>query len=308
MSTTITPLQQTQTLTRSNRPQSHGPVGEFVRQRADQTLGSLNDVRGGGGQPREAASARATYNRHAGVSHDLSDRTQVGQLISRSPQLDNSSASGGDTTRCGGASLFNAMLLDGDYRANAGAIGHLASDRHVQLTRPEQQALDAMRGGHLTANQAAELQDVLYRTADTGDTRATGQGLTGVEMSSTVAALSQYGAFPNTSEVNFRMTDSGGGAHHWTTSSTTTAGTAHADSWPGANGYAQVSAGRGQTGTADANFTADVTLRHPAGGNPTITTRAADGDQVIQNGFELGAHPRGLGAHVYDRQSGALIR
>lgn len=287
------------------------PVGSFVQARANQVLGqpsSFTESLGGNAAPAEASAARATYRRHGQVAHDLSDRGEVGRLISRSPQLDGLSSTRGDTTRCGGAAMLNAMLLDGDYRANSSALRQLAQSRHVQLTSSQQQALDAMQSGRLSPNQSAQLQELLYRVADTQDTRTTGGGLTGVELSATVGALTSLGGFPNTREANFRMTSMGGGAQHWTVTSTTTGGTAHADSWPGAHGYASVAGGPGATqfnpgGRLDPNFTADVTLTRGLDGT-RLRTRAVDGQDVLENNFQLQPTARGLGGRRLAGDSG----
>jgi hypothetical protein len=236
----------------------------------------------GGDRPSRAVrTASDTYRRHGDTAHDLTDRAAVGRLISRSPQLDDLRGTRSDDTRCGGAAMFNAMLLDGNAGANAGAIEAVARARHVELSSTERTALTSMRAGHLTPHEAAALQQTVYRIADTGDARATGRGLTGLELSTTVGALRAAGGFPNTSSANFRMERTGPESAHWTVSSTTAHGTSHADSWPQPNGYATVAGGPGATdfhhgGRFDDAFIADVTMTG-TGGDTSLRTRARSG-------------------------------
>lgn len=285
-----------------------GSVSQFVQARADRTLGVLG---GGRTAAPEGVTASQVYRRHGEVAHDLSSREEVGRLISRSPQLDNIASAGGDETRCGGAAMLNALLLDGNHEANASAIERLASSRHVDLSAREAAAVEAMGGGHLTPNQSAQLQSLLYRVADTGDRSHTGEGLSGVELSTTVGALTALGGFGNTSEVNFRNSEMGGGAHHWTVTSTTGEGTAHADSWPGSNGYARVAGGPGATGFTsagrlDPSFTADVTVTRDLTGT-RLRTRAAEGSEIQENTIRLQPSPTVLPARRLDGNTGAPI-
>ncbi len=243
---------------------------------------AFTDVRAGQRAPTlsPARAGASVYRRHGEDAHTLSDRGDVGRLISRTPQLDDLRETGGDATRCGGAAMFNALLLDGDHRANADAITHLAAQRQVTLSDADASALTSMREGHLTPREAARLQDVVYRVADTGDVRASAAGLSGVELATAVTALRVHGAFPNSHEVNFRSARSGPESFHWTVTSRTAAGTAHADSWPRSNGYATVAAGPGLTdfhrdGHFDSAFIADVTLR-PALDGTRVRTRWVD--------------------------------
>lgn len=236
---------------------------------------------GGQGSTRAARTARATYERHGDTPHDLTDRAAVGRLISRSPQLDDLTSTRGDDTRCGGAAVFNAMLLDGNPAANASALETTARARGLPLTETERGALASMREGHLTPHEAATLQHTVYRVADSADRRTSEGGLTGVELTATVGALRAAGGFPDTREANFRMERTGTDAFHWTTTTSTAHGTAHADSWPQANGYALIAGGPGATGFHhgghfDDAFIADVTMTNDLAGT-TMRTRSIHG-------------------------------
>lgn len=193
--------------------------------------------------PRHAAE---TYDRHGDDALSLTDRADVGRLISRSPQIDDLSTDD-DQNRCGGAAIFNAMLLDGNHTANSDAIRATLGD-HIT---PEQNiALKHMRAGRMTPHEAAELQDAIFDHAE--DLNGTeNDGLNLRDLRRTVAELREHGAFPNTRELNFRRetTDSATSSSHWTVSSRTTHGTHFADSWPQANGYARVG------GAGEAAFT-----------------------------------------------------
>lgn len=257
----------------------------------------------GGRVDRLGRDARAVYRRHGETEHSLSDRTEVGRLISRTPQVDNASGTHNDEVRCGGAALTNAMLLDGGYEANARAIRRLAepapgeggrlsartADGHepFHMTAAQDEALRAMEAGHLTPNQTAEIQEMMFQMTDgipEGDApRESGNdGVTGYQMNEMMDRLTAAGAFPNSREVNMRMDDNGAGGNHWTTTVTTDRGTAHANSWPssshrGYDGYAEVTGGNRddlvyQDGADLGTFTCDVSMRRP---NPLLAPRVS---------------------------------
>lgn len=187
------------------------------------------------GKAVEIAGA-ATYETRGNTSYDLKDPAQRKALIENSPQLDNLAGTGTDPTRCGGASMLNGMLLDGNSEGNAKAIRTILEKKEVQanLTPPasdaEKAALDAMQKGNMTPTHAAHLQELLFRMAATP--RATDEGRdqfqrtavtpnTGGKAGLTpngVAALAQelreHGAFANSRSVEFR--GALGGNNHWT--------------------------------------------------------------------------------------------
>ncbi len=277
-------------------PTPAAPADAFSDVHAGQRTRSLTPER----------AAALTYRRHGDDPHTLSDRGDVGRLISRTPQLDDVRGTAGDATRCGGAAMFNAMLLDGDAVANADALSRVAAQRHVTLSADETSALSSMREGHLTPREAAHLQEALYRVSDAGDPSATGAGLSGLELARTVTALQGAGGFPNTREVNFRSDRTGPASFHWTVTSRTASGTAHADSWPQANGYATVTAGPGRTefhrdGHFERDFIADVTLRRDLDGthirtryvDDSTTAGAIDGTPAAVRSMEIIATPSG---------------
>jgi hypothetical protein len=277
-------------------------------------------VRAGGNLARESRDARAVYRRHGDVEHSLSERQDIGRLISRSPQVDNASGTHNDEIRCGGAALLNAMLLDGGYEANARAIRSLAEPapgsegrlsaqtadgrQPFHMTDEQRSALDAMQAGHMTPNQASQIQEMLFQmsdgVSDGSAARESGNdGLDRAQMQDMVSRLSRAGAFPNSRELNMRMDENGAGGYHWTTTVTTAHGTQHANSWPsnehrGFDGYARVRSVSPEdrsdyiyTGGERGTFTDDVTLRRP---NPIASARVsgrslvdfADGSEAIR--------------------------
>lgn len=197
----------------------------------------------GGRRFSTTGPARAVdrYRQHGNQEMDLSDRRQVGQLISRSPQIDNQRSTDDDQNRCGGAAIFNAMLLDGDHAQNARAIRETMGN---ELSPGQRQALDHMEAGRLTPSEAAQLQEAIYDHGE-GLNGRQDNGLDRTDMRRTVSELRQHGAFGNTQEMNFRRetVDSTSGASHWTVSTRTNHGTHFADSYPQDNGYARVTGG-----------------------------------------------------------------
>lgn len=231
---------------------------------------------GYGGRRLSASGARqahVVYRRHGNQQMDLSDRNQVGRLISRSPQIDNQRTNG-DEDRCGGAAVMNAMLLDGDHQQNARAIRETMGS---ELTPQQRTALDHMEAGRLSPNEAAQLQEAIYDHSNARDGRAN-QGLNRADMRDTVAELRRHGAFQNTRELNFRREQTDNGGSHWTVSSRTNHGTHFADSYPQDNGYARVSGGD-QAAFApwdaeDRPMLDSVVMRNNDRGNPVIDERS----------------------------------
>jgi hypothetical protein len=249
---------------------------------------------GYGGRRFSAAGSRRaadTYRRHGSESLSLDDRGDVGRLISRSPQIDNQTGTNDDSNRCGGAAIFNAMLLDGNHAANAGAIRETLGDR---ITPEQRTALEHMEAGRLSPSEAALLQEGLYDHAD-GLNGRQDQGLNLSDMRRTVADLREHGAFPNTRELNFRRetVDSQSNSSHWTVSSRTTHGTHFADSYPQGNGYARVSGGEQAAFTPfdaeDRAMEDSLSFRPGSGGDEFQEIVAGNHGQWQQRDYTLSA-------------------
>lgn len=308
------------TRTEGPRPSSTGNVRagadqtSISRETSERPAGLGNLLNGlesnyGGGESPEAARAARTYRQHGAQPHDLNDRRQVGQLISRTPQLDDMDGrrrvtlreaspghaaergrvrTDGDEARCGGAALFNSLLLDGDPSNNANALESVANQRAAAqrgqrgaftVGDPERRAIQHMRDGSLTPREAALLQEMTYDMS-----RNPGQdpGLSTRQIGDTLRDLRQAGGLQHTSEVNIRGEHHGGPLGHATVSSRTDHGTHFADSWPQQNGYAQVT-GQSEASFApgdhpERNFSSSVTFRHNQGGDSErLVYRAAGG-------------------------------
>lgn len=241
--------------------------------------------RSGGTDPtavRTMAAAASVYAAHGDEPYTLSDRATVRDLIARTPQLDDLSATTGDRTRCGGAALMNGLLLDGDPAANGLAIRRTLGD-HV---RPgaEADALHAMERGTLTPRQLSTLQDMMYRETDARVPDAAGPetGVTATEMTGMMESLVRNGGYSHTTDLRLGEEVSGpNGECHWTVDSTTSAGTVHADSWPGADGTASTSSGAHSAhyeegDNVPANFAGEARMTHDADG---VTIRRAIYDE-----------------------------
>ena len=203
-------------------------------------------------------AAAATYNVNGNTSYDLNDSAKVKELIVNSPQLDNLSGTTRDETRCAGASMLNAMLLDGNPAANAAAIQKIVNDKEVKanmsppISGDEQAGLDAMKSGKMTPTNAANVQELVLRLANTR--RATDEGReafsrgnSGGTTPSGLAELSQElrqnGAFASSKDVTFHA-NMDGKIRHWTVDVTDKNGvTQNADSFPKADGKGAVKPG-----------------------------------------------------------------
>lgn len=164
-----------------------------------------------------------TYAVNGNKSFNLSDPEQVKQLIANSPQHDNLALTTGDDTRCGGAALFNAMLLDGSHAKNAEAIETVLKNPELGLVRasPEQTAaLQNMKSGTMTPNDAAQIQDLLYNIAKSSrpsdenhDARydASNKGVTQFAVNQLATELKAAGAFSKAAKVDLVGADG-----HWT--------------------------------------------------------------------------------------------
>lgn len=187
-----------------------------------------------------AARALAAHEAERNTTYSLTDRTQVGMLISRSPQLDGLDGTQSDQNRCGGAAVFNAMLLAGNPAANAEALRRLAQH---QMGAPDipTAALDAMANGHLTAAQASQLQDLTYQLGfgyRTDDAVGSAEGLNARAVRGLVDDLRARGAFAGAGSVVLNNHVLPNGTPHWTAHVTTPTGSMTADSWPRSDGYA----------------------------------------------------------------------
>lgn len=272
--------------------------------------GALRELEGGN-LARDTRVAQSVYRRHGAEEHSLSDRAEVESLITRSPQIDNVSGTHNDEIRCGGAALLNAMLLDGGYEANARAIRSLATpapgeegrlapraadgNPAFSMTDDQRRALDSMEHGHMTPNEAAQIQEMLFQMTDgisdgTTERDPANTGITNTGMRAMMSRLSAAGAFPNSSEVNLRMDQTGPDACHWTTTVTAGGTTTHADSWPGRGGEAEVFGGDRseliyRDGAPADGFESDVTLTRGPLGSRRVSGRGtyenADGSTRI---------------------------
>ncbi|MFT3707085.1 MAG: hypothetical protein QM817_05390 [Archangium sp.] len=177
-------------------------------------------------------------------TYDLNNRTDVGILISRSPQLDGNDDTMRDRDRCGGAAVVNAMLLSGDPAGNSAALRRVAGPDLVSFTPGADEALTHMADGRMTARDAGVLQELAYEAArqrNTGGDRPD-VGLSRGELSPFMRELTEAGAF-NGANVELENHSMPGGGSHWTTTVDGPGGTAHADSWPRTDGYATVVGG-----------------------------------------------------------------
>lgn len=256
---------------------------------------------------KEQKKADANYAKHGNTSHNLTKPEEVKKLMQRSPQIDSdNTGTDDDAKRCGGASLFNGLLTDGNFAHNGAALGALASNTSennpdFKVSEKQQQALQAMQMGKMTPNDAAQLQELTYdmTKARSGQSH---EGLNKEEITSTVKALRQYGAFGNTEEINFRRGDLGGGAPHWTMSSKTRDGrTTYVDSNLNKKGQATVG-GENKASFAplaeagNGSFFMDSVSVKPGGlfsgilGNDEISTRRMTDDGDFEQSVNGGAY------------------
>lgn len=247
---------------------------------------------GRGGDVPEAAGV---YGRHGDTPLDLHDRAAVDQLITRSPQIDNDGHTVTDRERCGGAAVFNGLLMDGNPEANARAIRATASERHVSLSAEERSALDSMEAGHLTPREAARLQETTYRITDTYEPDAPGAeaGVTAPEMMATTAALRAHGGLAHTRSLSFHERVTGEDSAHWTVTSTTTGAPRTADSWPTpGDGHASVTRGGDPTSFRPGHpltddFGADIMMRPGDPDTYTLSSTHPGGDHVVRRDINM---------------------
>lgn len=225
--------------------------------------------------PQLELAAAATYEVNGQKKFDLSDPAARRALIANSPQLDNLKG-GNDATRCGGASMLNAMILSGNPSANAQAIEKTLAAPEFQAkldpkpSADEQGALQAMKGGSLTPTQAANLQELLLRMAQMprdadakrpNFRRTDGSGLTVPAMADIASELRSRGAFAGARSVAFHAN-----ASHWTVAVTDASGaTQTANSFPDKTGKGSVSDGPPKKNPNDASYT-DLTITNQPDG------------------------------------------
>lgn len=233
----------------------------------DTAIGEANSTENHSAQVQTAAAA--TYEVNGNKSFDLSDPAQRKALIENSPQLDNLDGTGTDPTRCGGASMLNGMLLDGNFAGNAKAIQTVLDKKEMKdnmkppPSAEEQAALAAMQSGKMTPTNAAHLQELMFRMAATP--RATDEGrdqfqrtaitpntggkpgLTPNGMASLIQELREHGGYENSKSVEFR--GALGGNNHWTVVVTPKNGEPlEANSFPDKNGRGAVGTPAAATG------------------------------------------------------------
>jgi hypothetical protein len=225
--------------------------------------------------PQLELAAAATYDVTGQKKFDLSDPAARKELIVNSPQLDNLQG-GNDATRCGGASMLNAMILSGNPSANAVAIEKTLAAPEFQAkldpkpSSDEQAALQAMKGGSLTPTQAANLQELLLRMAQMprdadakrpNFRRTDGSGLTVPAMADIAAQLRSNGAFAGAKSVSFHAN-----AAHWTVAVTDASGkTQTANSFPDKTGKGSLTDGPAPRNPRDASYT-DLTITNQPDG------------------------------------------
>ena len=247
--------------------------------------------RGGGPAPQprgERAAAKTNYQSNGKKDHDLTNAADIRELISQSPQVDNNKKTTNDEVRCGGAAIFNAALLDGDHRANADALESSARNNGVRINKDQQAALDSMRDGHLNANQAAQLQDLSFKMADSSDGKQhPNSGLSTTEVSAGLLAIKNNSGLPNTQDVTVNLKNVGdtqdkNGNHtytnHYTVTTTSKRGnnTTTADSWPGADGQATVQDGVGAPSVGSPGYGGKVVLHDGLDGKTLEVQNAID--------------------------------
>lgn len=200
----------------------------------------------------DRVNARKNYKENGKQSRDLSDPAQVRDLIANSPQVDGDNSTKNDEYRCGAASMFNATLVDGDYRANASALEASGRNLGVAPNKAQQKALNSMSEGHLSPAEAAQLQEYTFKVADATDgSRHRNAGLDTTEIRDGLKSLQQNGGFPNTQDVavdlrNVNPTPNADGSynnHYVVTTTDKNQNRTYANSWPNADGKATVTTG-----------------------------------------------------------------
>jgi hypothetical protein len=150
------------------------------------------------------------------------------------------------------------LLLDGNHAANARAVRDVAREARVPLTAADHDALAAFEGGRsMTPNQTAQVQDLLYRTADArrsqGMNRHTSQpgddrrvGIDTFDTTDLVGALRGRGAYQNTGAMQFHVERTDQGFGHMTVTHRDQSGRRVTyDPWPGRDGQARLTEGGG---------------------------------------------------------------
>ncbi|MBX3172317.1 MAG: hypothetical protein KF760_33240 [Candidatus Eremiobacteraeota bacterium] len=241
----------------------------------------------GAADPRQAA--RDSYGLHGNESYDLSKPAQVNELIRHSPQVDDLKDTKNDEVRCGGASLFNALLADGSPRENADALQRSASQEGVEITPAQQDALDSMRQSSLTPRQSAQLQELSYNVADQTDGKShPGEGLNSQETDNALLTLKENNGFPNSRSVSITSENVGTRTrkdsedneyvNHATSTTITKDGrVVTADSNPSEDGLARVGESASDVlPTSSPRFAGRTTLVQGPGGTAVVRQDAVD--------------------------------
>ncbi len=250
---------------------------------------ALGNATAAGGQSAQQvrAGARSIYDHHGNKPCNLNTDQGRRSLISSSPQIDNNDKTTTDETRCGGAAMFNALVADGKPAKNATAIENTCKNltgpdgKQFQMSPDQKQALVAMKNGTMTANQAAQMQELMVDMAksmpptETGVKAFDNNQITTGGMTMLSSRLKEQGAFSNSSSVSFTMQQNPDGlsGRHWTMSQQDNKGnTTSADSWPNDFGMANVASER-----LGPSRLLDNGNRNPNYGGEVIMDNLADG-------------------------------
>jgi hypothetical protein len=216
-------------------------------------------TRGGAPTDKSSANAIRMYRKLGNTPLQIASsnprraQKNVLTLISRSPQIDALKNTKNDAYRCGAACVFNALLLDGNPRQNSAAIAGLVADSKYKLSVTEKHALDAMAKGRMSPNDAAYLQDLLFKVARHRDSRKkpTEHGLDVFNLTDLVTALRRKGGFSRTKSLEFQNYD-----RHWTLTQVGKDGQTYVDPLPKENGKADIV--EGDPAQNDKSFVARV--------------------------------------------------
>lgn len=269
-------------------PTASAGVTDSQGHTARMALGNANAPAAGGLGLAEAKPRGAnTYDQHGNKPVNINTPEGRRTLIASSPQLDNNDKTTTDSTRCGGAAMFNAMVADGKPAKNADAIAKVADGLNnpdgskFQLNDDQKKALAAMKSGTMTANQAAVMQELMSEMTkrlpetEKGAKPVVDNQVTVAGMTMMASRLKEMGAFSNSSSVRFTgQQNPDGGGRHWTMSQQDLKGnTTSADSWPNEFGHAKVSSEdlgpnrlKGNPSERNPNYSGEVSLMNLSNG------------------------------------------
>lgn len=251
---------------------------------------ALNEGAGGPtGTIDNKAAAAKTYdqwgNKPSSLATDQGRRT----LMASSPQVDNNDKTTHDGERCGGAALTNAMIADGAYAKNAGAIEKTAKDLDVNMTDDQKKAVAAMKSGTMTPAQAAQVQELMVDLAKNVPANngvvpyKDGEGISAGGMTMLSTRLKANGAFSNSDSVSFTMQQRpDGGGKHWTMTQNDKKGwQTSVNSWPNEFGFSDIKNEQigprptTDNGQRNPNWAGDVTLYNMKDGQTYTDLRMA---------------------------------